>query len=142
MTDALLLDTHILLWLDNGDNALRPGTREMINRCWKAGGKILVSAVTAWEMAMLAEGGRIHLDCPAEAWMERCVSQPGFEVVPLSWRACIRAYDLDGLEHRDPADRLLIATAIERRCALVTYDERISRFAVLRGQRYGLQVAG
>lgn len=139
--DAILLDTHILLWLENGDAKLPPRTRGLIDRHWQGGGTVLVSAVTAWEVAMLVEGGRIQLDRPTQAWFRRCLDRPGFEMVPLSWRACIQAYELRDLEHRDPGDRLLIATAIERRCALVTEDERIIRFAQHHGRQHGLQLA-
>jgi PIN domain nuclease of toxin-antitoxin system len=46
VTDALLLDTHILLWLDSGSDRLRPSTRDLIDACWRGGGTILVSAVS------------------------------------------------------------------------------------------------
>ena len=54
--------------------------------------------------------------------------------------AAARAYTLHHLEHRDPTDRLLIATAIGLGCPLVTYDDRIRRFARTRGSRYGFVV--
>ena len=141
MTDLLLLDTHIALWLDSGDDRLRVASRALIEGCWQNGGTILVSAITAWEIALLVDTGRIELDIAIEAWFERFVDRPGFEVVPLSYRAACRSYQLHHLERRDPADRLLIATAIELACPLVTYDERIERFARRHGRRYGLRVA-
>jgi PIN domain nuclease of toxin-antitoxin system len=56
--------------------------------------------------------------------------------VPLGYGAACRSYQLHHLEHRDPADRLLIATAIELSCPLVTYDERIARFGKKHGRQY------
>ena len=50
MTDAFLLDTHIALWLDSGDDRLRHSTRALIDGCWRNGGTIFLSAVTAWEI--------------------------------------------------------------------------------------------
>lgn len=141
MTDALLLDTHILLWLESGDDRLRSKTRGLIDGHWREGGTILVSAVTAWEIATLADDGRIDLSRPTEDWMKQCLSRPGLDMVPLSWRACVRAYDLRNFEYRDPADRLLIATAVELACTLVTYDERISGYAARGGRQYGLRLA-
>ena len=137
MTDRLLLDTHIILWLENGDSRLRVTTRSVIDQCWKAGGTVLLSAVSAWEIALLVDIGRIELDVSAPEWVERFIDYPGIEIVPLDHRAATRSYKLDGLEHRDPADRLLIATAIELDCPLVSYDERIVRFAAAHGHRYG-----
>ncbi len=137
MTDALLLDTHIVLWLDSGDERLRPATRQLIETCWQGGGSILVSAVTAWEIALLVDTGRIGLDQPAEIWLDRFTSRPGIEAVPLGYRAAARSYGLHHLPHCDPGDRLLIATAIELACPLVTYDARITQFAAMHGGRYG-----
>lgn len=94
------------------------------------------SAVTAWEIARLIDTGRIDLDAPVTAWIARFLDRPGVEEVPLRHPAAARSYDLHRLEHRDPADRLLIATAIELGCPLVTYDERIGRFADKHGRRY------
>src|SRR5262252_3978834 len=61
VTDTLLLDTHIVLWLDAGDDRLRPETHARIDACWQHGGTICVSAITAWEMAALDDTGRIDL---------------------------------------------------------------------------------
>jgi PIN domain nuclease of toxin-antitoxin system len=113
VTDSLLLDTHIVLWLDSGDERLRSSTRSLVDRCWHGGGTILMSAVTAWEIALLVDAGRIDLDSPVDAWIERFLKRPGVEGVSLGHRAASRSYQLHHLENRDPADRLLIATPIE-----------------------------
>ena len=76
VTDALLLDTHIALWLDSGDGRLRPSTRALIDRCWRDGGTIFISAVTAWEIALLVDTQRIDLDLPVETWIERFLERP------------------------------------------------------------------
>ncbi len=140
MTDRLLLDTHIALWLDSGDDRLRASTRALIDGCWQNGGAILLSAITVWEIALLVDTGRIDLDIPVAAWIERFLDCPGIEAVPLGHQAASRSYQLHHLEHRDPADRLLIATAIELACPLVTYDERIVRFGKKHGRQYRFAV--
>jgi PIN domain nuclease of toxin-antitoxin system len=61
--------------------------------------------------------------------------------VPLSHVAAARSYQLHRLAHRDPADRLLMATSIELGCPLVTYDDRITEFANAYGRQYGFTVA-
>lgn len=137
MTNDLLLDTHIVLWLDSGDKRLRSATLDLIEACWRRGGTVLVSTITSWEIALLVSLGRINLDLPADAWVERFADHPGIEVIPLTHRAASRAYRLDGLENRDPGDRLLIATAIERESPLVTYDARIVRFGETHGPACG-----
>ena len=96
----------------------------------------MLSAITVWEIALLVDTGRIDLDVPVTPWIERFLDCPGIEAVPLGHQAASRSYQLHHLEHRDPADRLLIATAIELACPLVTYDERIVRF----GKKHGRTV--
>jgi len=140
VTERLLLDTHIALWLDSGDDRLRASTRALIDGCWQNGGAILLSAITVWEIALLVDTGRIDLDVPVATWIERFLDRPGIEAVPLGHQAASRSYQLHHLEQRDPADRLLIATAIELACPLVTYDERIVRFGKKHGRQYRFAV--
>ena len=128
MSERLLLDTHIVLWLDSGSERLRRETRDRIDQCWSGGGTLYLSSVTAWEISLLADTGRVALDLPIVDWLGRFIARPGIEPAPLSWRAAAGAYGWPALEHRDPADRLLIATAIELDCPLVTYDARIAAF--------------
>jgi PIN domain nuclease of toxin-antitoxin system len=92
LSTDLLLDTHIALWLDSGANRLRGSTLALIEGCWRDGGHILISAVTAWEIAQLAFLGRITLDLPADAWFARLVTHPGVRPVPLEPVAGSRAY--------------------------------------------------
>jgi PIN domain nuclease of toxin-antitoxin system len=140
VSGTLLLDTHIALWLDSGSERLRRETRATIDGCWKAGGTVLLSSVTAWEIAFLVDTGRVTLDVSVDAWVARFTARPGVAALPLSHRAAARAYQLYAFEHRDPADRLLIATAVELGASLVTYDERIARFGERYGGQYGLKV--
>jgi PIN domain nuclease of toxin-antitoxin system len=132
-----MLDTHIALWLDSGDDRLRPSTRALIDRCWQNGGTISFSAISTWEIALLVDTGRIELDLPVEGWIARFLERPGIEATPLGHRPASASYRLHPFEYRDPADRLLIATAIELGCPLVTYDERILRFANRHGRQHG-----
>lgn len=140
MTEALLLDTHIALWLDSGSDRLRQSTRTLIDDCWKSGGTIFLSSVTAWEIALLVDTGRIELDVPVDAWVQRFLDRPGIVGAPLEHRAAAHSYQFHHLQHRDPADRLLIATAIELRCPLVTYDARITQFGTRRGRQQGFSI--
>ena len=141
MTERLLLDTHIVLWLDSGNDRLRPQTRASVDECWQNGGAILISAITVWEIALLVDTGRIDLDLPVDVWVKRFIDRPGVDCVPLGHRAAARSYQLHHLEHRDPADRLLVATAIDIACPLVTYDERITVFGRTHGRQYGFAVS-
>jgi PIN domain nuclease of toxin-antitoxin system len=92
LTHEVLLDTHIAIWLENGDQRLRPATLALIEDCRRNGGTILLSAVSVWEIARLVYRHRIELVIPLEAWVERFVDRPGVEVLPLSHREASRAY--------------------------------------------------
>jgi PIN domain nuclease of toxin-antitoxin system len=74
------------------------------------------------------------------AWIGRFLDRPGIEAAPLGYQAAC-SYQLHHVQHRDPADWLLIATAIELACPLVTYDERIIRFGKKHGRQYRFAVA-
>ena len=139
--DGLLLDTHIALWLDSGDDRLRPTSRALIDGCWRNGGTIFLSAVTVWEIGLLVDTGRIDLDVPIEAWVKRFLERPGIEAAALGPGPASRAYQFLHLEDRDPADRLLIATAVQLACPLVTYDERVARFAKKYGRRVSISLS-
>ena len=140
VSDGLLIDTHIAIWLNSGDDRLRPSTRQVIDQCWGNGGTIFFSAISAWEIALLVHVGRLDLDLPAKLWVERFVQRPGIERLPLTQFAAARSYDLEDFEHRDPADLMLVATAIERGCPLVTYDVLLTRFAETSGRQHGFAV--
>jgi PIN domain nuclease of toxin-antitoxin system len=129
------------LWLDSGDERLGEATRRTIDTAWKAGGRILISSVSVWEIAILVDKGFIELDLPVNEWVERFLDRPGLEAVALDHVTAARAYSLHHLEHRDPADRLLIASAIGLGCPLVTRDDRIRRFAKTRGRQYRFAIA-
>jgi PIN domain nuclease of toxin-antitoxin system len=136
----LLLDTHIALWLDSGDDRLDT-SRRTVEAAWQGGGRLFLSAVSVWEIAVLVDKGFVELDLPVAAWADRFVGRPGVEALSLDHKAAALAYNLGDFDHRDPADRLLIATAIGCGCALVTHDDRIRRFARGRGKQLGFVIA-
>lgn len=118
----MILDTHTLLWMDRNDPALGANARHRIEVTWRAG-SAAVSAISFWEVAMLAERGRIVLPVPAERWRADWL-QAGLVEIPLDGRLALRSCRLANL-HRDPADRFIVATALDRNVPLVTADQKI-----------------
>lgn len=118
----MILDTHALLWMDRNDPALGPQARRQIEADWRSG-QLAVSAISFWEIAMLAERGRITLPMPVALWREDWI-KAGLEEIPIDGRIALLSTQLENL-HRDPADRFIIATAIDRNTALVTADRLI-----------------
>ena len=122
----ILLDTHVLLWLDAGATELGRLARRRMDEAL-GGGELTVSAISFWEIARLAQRERVLLRLPANSW-RRDLLGSGLSEVEIDGRIGIRAAELEEL-HRDPADRLIVASAIELGAHLMTADQRILAWA-------------
>ena len=118
----IVLDTHVLLWMDRDDAALGPQARLAITQAWTQG-EVAVSAISFWECAMLAQRGKITLPTEAEVWRADLL-QVGVREIPLDGRIAQLSTRLHGM-HRDPADRFIVATAIHSNATLLTADKKI-----------------
>jgi len=122
---SLLLDTHAWVWWITRPEKLSRRQRASIERTRRSGREpLLVSIISCWEVALLAYRGRLRFAIPPEAWLEAASNLPGLEVVPLSLAIVSAAVRLEGL--RDPADQLIVATAVQHGAKLVTSDSRIT----------------
>jgi PIN domain nuclease of toxin-antitoxin system len=84
--------------------------RDVINRA-AAAGRLRIAAISLWETTLLASGGRVVLGRPLVQWMTQAVSAPGLAIEPLLPQVAVEAYSLPDRFHRNPADRLIVATA-------------------------------
>ena len=117
----ILLDTHVLVWLLFDDRRLGRRTRRAIDRSWAAH-EVAVSAVTFWEVALLHEKRRLTLLRDIASWRQT-LFQDGLVEIAVDGEIGIRAASLTDF-HADPADRLIVATALGGH-QLVTADHRI-----------------
>jgi PIN domain nuclease of toxin-antitoxin system len=124
----LLLDTHVWLWLNAGSPDLSTETRETINGA-AAAGTLRIAAISLWEVALLASRGRIVLGKSIGLWLEEALADPGPDIDPLSPQIAVESYALPDVFHRDPADRLIVATARVANATLMTRDRRILDYA-------------
>ena len=122
-TLLILLDTHTLLWLLFDDTRLGSHTRQVIDRGWEAG-VAAVSAITFWEVGMRIRKGHLNLRADLKAWRRELLNQ-GLIEIPVDGVIAARAGLLPDM-HGDPADRLIVATALEGH-QLVTADRLILR---------------
>jgi PIN domain nuclease of toxin-antitoxin system len=120
----LLLDTHIWIWFMLADVELDVAGRTAINQA-AAAGQLRIAAISVWEAALLASRGRITLGKPLAQWMAEAVSAPGLSIEPLLPQIAVEAYSLPDTFHRDPADRLIVATARVTSAVMMTRDKQI-----------------
>ena len=117
-----LLDTHVWIWTQESPETLGPRTR----RAFAAEeSRLLVSPVSSLELAQLAWAGRLTLAGRLQTWISESLQELLAETVPLSHEIAAGAYDLPGEFHRDPADRILVATARVHDLTVATADSRI-----------------
>jgi PIN domain nuclease of toxin-antitoxin system len=100
----------------------------VINRA-AASGQLRIAANSVWEAALLASRGRVVVDRPLARWIMEAVSAPGLLIEPLLPQIAIEASSLPEAFHRDPADRLIVATARVENATLMTRDQRILDYA-------------
>lgn len=117
----ILLDTHVLLWQEQGDRRLGPQARRTIAQALDAG-QAAVSAISFWEVGMRMQKGQLTLRFDLDVWRRDLLDQ-GLLEIPVNGRVAVRAGLLPDL-HGDPADCLIVATALEGH-QLITADERI-----------------
>lgn len=120
----ILLDTHALVWWLNDPARLPARVRRAIpNR--PAPGSLGVSAISLFEIATLVRRGRIQLHSNLEAWLENLTLLAELQVMPVTAGIAVRAGTLADTLPGDPADRIIIATALDERLRLVTGDVRL-----------------
>ncbi len=115
----ILVDTHVLIWMDTGDRRLGRTSRELIESNW-ATGSVGASALTFWEIGLLCERGRFRPARPLTEWRNTWLVA-GLVEMPLDGVIATRALDLSDLS-QDPADRFIAATAIIVGATLLTAD--------------------
>ncbi|MBU4230735.1 MAG: type II toxin-antitoxin system VapC family toxin [Proteobacteria bacterium] len=118
----LILDTHVLVWLDEGNPRLGKTALHAINESL-ATGQLGVATISFWEVAMLIEKQRVTMRPELADWRFELL-QAGLLEIPLGGATAIRAAQLP-LFHGDPAGRMIVATAIENGATLMTADEKI-----------------
>jgi len=94
-----------------------------------AAGALRIAAISLWEIALLASQGRIVLGKSIGLWLEEALADPGPVIDALTPQVAIESYTLPEVFHRDPADRLIVATARVASATLMTRDRRILDYA-------------
>lgn len=118
--DGLLLDTHVWIWLADAPERISAACVDLVRQA-QPSGRVHVSPISAWEVGMLAGKGRVSLSRDVHDWVARTLASD-LRVAPLTAEIALDAALLGGDPPRDPADRLIVATARALGAALVTRD--------------------
>jgi PIN domain nuclease of toxin-antitoxin system len=126
---TLLLDTHVWLWAVEAPDQLGRRTKALL---LKSGNDRLVSAISALEIARLCLDERMIFSVSPKRWIEDSTRDLLLQHVDIGYAIAVEAYSLPDPFHRDPADRVLVATARSYQATLLTADERILAYRHVR----------
>jgi len=126
----ILIDTHVVLWLALEPERISKNAKAAIDESRKNGDGVAICGITQLEIATIYGKGRVSLEMGLESFLRDVEEQ--FVVLPISARACARTLTLPTSYPKDPADRVLGATALVEGMALVTADAEIRRARVVR----------
>ena len=119
----IILDTHIWVWWNQDSPLLTSFQKEIIenSRCDGIG----ISNISLLEISRLVNRGRLVLPLPLKEWFSIALAEEGILLIPITPAIAIESYSLPGEFHKDPADRIIVATARTYDCPLMTNDRNI-----------------
>ncbi|NJM00838.1 MAG: type II toxin-antitoxin system VapC family toxin [Synechococcaceae cyanobacterium SM2_3_2] len=127
MSEVIVLDTHIWIWYINGnDERLPAGWLDRIESADTLG----VASVSSYEITLAHQRQRLELPIPPEAWFEDALAPAGIQLFPLTPAIACRAVSLSSI-HKDPFDRLIIATALGLKAMLASIDSNFAKYPEL-----------
>jgi PIN domain nuclease of toxin-antitoxin system len=123
----IVLDTHAWIWFTSKPQVLSKKGQKAINAAVKEK-NILVSSISTWEVALLVKKKRLELSMDVSDWIAKSESLPFIHFIPVSNSIAVRSVNLPQPLHPDPADRIIIATALSVGAPIVTKDKKISDY--------------
>ena len=119
----ILLDTHVWWWSLAEPENLSKNTITVITQAKTD--ERFISSISIWELAMMAAKKRIELKISPSKWLSRAINETGIVVVELSPDIAVDSCNLPGEFHKDPADRIIVATSRVHNLKLLTKDQKI-----------------
>jgi len=120
----ILLDTHAWVWWISNPEMLSQSAHTVIDDAARKN-TLFVSTISSWELALLVEKGRLLLTLDVRDWIARCEALPFLSFIPLSNAIAVESVRLPSFPHADPADRIIVATAMSLGARVITKDEKI-----------------
>ena len=127
----IALDTHALVWYAAEPARIPAKARRLLEAAVRSKEHIAVSSVSVWEIAMLVARGRLELTIDADTWIARVQELPFLAFHPVDNAIALRAVNLSAFPHRDPADRMIVSTALGLNATLVTADRQLRAYRAL-----------
>ena len=119
----IVLDTHAWWWAVSEPGQLSRKARRLIDKT--PSDQRTIASISIWEFAMMVTRGRINLAISPEEWLDYAIHKTGLTVLDLNPKIALESCNLPGNFHKDPADRIIAATARISRSQLVTKDQKI-----------------
>ena len=116
----IVIDTHVWVWWQADPKRLS----KKAARALKNAKSIGIPAVCLWEFSMLVQRDRIRIDCSALEWLNDALDVPGVRIVELTPSVAVQSTRLPSTFHNDPADRLIVATALNEGAPLISADQK------------------
>ncbi len=123
----IVLDTHAWVWLLDDPRQIPRRARKAIDAAVD-GRKLFVSSISVWEVSMLAARGRLQLNRDVADWLADAERVPFLQFVPVDNSIALKSVFLPSPLHGDPADRMIVATALSLRASLVTRDKKLADY--------------
>ena len=124
----IVLDTHTWIWFISNPDFLSKRAQKAVNAAVKDK-SILISSISAWEIALLVKKRRLELTLEVTDWIAKSESLPFIKFVPVTNSIAVKSVNLPLPLHPDPVDRIIIATTLSLGAALVTKDEKLLGYA-------------
>ena len=122
----ILLDTHTWIWAHSATKLLSDEAKNRIKQT--PTDQRAIASISIWEFAMLMAKERINVKINARRWLNNAIHKSGLKVIALTPEIAIEACNLPGEFHKDPADRIIVATARTQNCELLTKDRKILEY--------------
>ena len=123
----ILLDTHALILWVNDPSQLSTVAQSAIEEARKRNA-LYVSCISSWEIALLVQRNRLQLSLDVRDWLARCEALPFLSFMPVTTAIAVESTRLPDFPHADPADRIIVASALSLGAKLITKDEKIHQY--------------
>lgn len=127
----IVLDTHAWVWFVSNPDLLSKPARKAVDAAMEQK-EIFISCISAWEVALLVAKKRLRLTLEVPDWIAKSERLPFFHFLPVDNSIAVKSVNLPQPLHSDPADRIIIATAITIAAPVVTKDEKLLNYPHLK----------